>query len=77
VYASKTASRLKLTSGGNAYFFSGEGMVMFNRPRDLLKILLPFSRPARRARCSSGESFASSWQIGLQQFSNFSAQLLH
>ncbi len=41
--------------------------VVFRRPRDLLKILLPFSRPARRRRCSSGGNALSSQQISLQQ----------
>lgn len=40
--------------------------VVFRRPRDLLKILLPFSRPARRRRCSSGGNALSSQQISLQ-----------
>lgn len=47
--------------------------VVFRRPRDLLKILLPFSRPARRRRCSSGGNALSSQQISLQQPLYFSA----
>jgi len=44
---------------------------------DLLNILIPFSRPARRARCSpAGRSF-SSIQVSLQQPCNFSAHSSH
>lgn len=58
---------------------SGSGIpsFVFNRPRDLLKILLPFSRPARSFRCSSSGSLCSSMQASLQQPANFSAQAGH
>lgn len=58
---------------------SGSGIpsLVFSRPRDLLKILLPFSRPARSLRCSSSGSLCSSMHASLQQPANFSAQLGH
>lgn len=59
---------------------SGSGIpsLVFRRPRDLLKILLPFSRPARRRRCSSSGRMLSSLHSSLQQPEfNFSAQAGH
>lgn len=66
-------------ASGNDIYSVGSGMpsVVFRRPRDLLKILLPFSRPARRRRCSSGGNALSSQQISLQQPLYFSAHTGH
>lgn len=71
--------RLSILSGYGFSEGSGSGIpsFVFNRPRDLLKILLPFSRPARSFRCSSSGSLCSSMQASLQQPANFSAQAGH
>lgn len=69
----------RMAASGNDIYSVGSGMpsVVFRRPRDLLKILLPFSRPARRRRCSSGGNALSSQQISLQQPLYFSAHTGH